>query len=142
MANDLNQCNFIGRLGKDVEARYTQGGDAVANFSIAVGESWKDASGEKVEKTEWVRVVAFKKLAEICITYLHKGSKVFISGKMTTRKWQNKEGVDQYSTEIVANQMSMLDSKPKEDGDTEREPSRAPAPAKKNVDDLDDDIPF
>lgn len=139
MASDLNQCNFIGRLGKDVETRYTQGGDAVANFSIAVGESWKDASGEKVEKTEWIRVVAFKKLAEICTEYLHKGSKVFISGKMTTRKWQNKEGVDQYSTEIVANQMSMLDSKPKDDAEPKREPV-----AKKPVDadELDSDIPF
>lgn len=144
MANDLNQCNFIGRLGKDVETRYTQGGDAVANFSIAVGESWKDAGGEKQERTTWVNVVAFKQLATICETYLHKGSRVFVSGKLQIRKYEAKDGTEKYSTEVIANSLQMLDPKPKDEGggDSERPATRASTAAKKNVDDLDSDIPF
>jgi single-strand DNA-binding protein len=112
MANDLNQCNFIGRLGNEPDVRYLPNGDAVANISIAVGESWKDKQGQKQERTEWIRVVAFRKLGEIVGQYLNKGSKVYISGKMVTRKWTDKEGIERYSTEIVANNMQMLDSKP------------------------------
>jgi single-strand DNA-binding protein len=110
MANNLNQCNFIGRLGNDPEIRFTQGGDAVANISLAVGESWKDKNGNKQESTEWVRGVAFGKLAEIFRDYTRKGSKLFISAKCKTRKWQNQQGQDQYTTEFVINQMEMLDS--------------------------------
>ena len=86
MSNDLNQCNFIGRLGNDPECRYLPNGDAVTNISIAVGESWKDKQGNKQERTEWIKVVAFRKLGEISAEYLRKGSKVYISGKMKTRK--------------------------------------------------------
>ena len=102
----INQCNFIGRLGRDPEIRYTQSGKAVASFSIACSEK---RGGE--ETTEWVNVVAWEKLAEICGQYLAKGSLVFISGRMQTRKWQDKDGGTRYTTEIVAREMKMLDSR-------------------------------
>lgn len=157
MANDLNQCQFIGRLGRDPETRYTPNGDAVTNFSIAVGERWKDkASGEDKENTEWVRCVAWRKLGEICGEYLKKGAQVFVSGKMKTRKWQ-KDGVDHYTTEVVLDQMQMLGSK-KDNGAGEQEPHRnasdavkrpdsgAGSPSTKKpagkFDDMEDDIPF
>ena len=109
MANDLNRCDFIGRLGKDPEIRYTPNGTAVANFSIAVGEKWKDKNtGEQKEKTEWIRVVAFGKLAEICGEYLEKGKQIYLSGKLQTREWDDKEGNKRYTTEIVANQIQTL----------------------------------
>jgi single-strand DNA-binding protein len=149
MSQDLNQCQFIGRLGRDPEVRYLSNGDACANFSLAVGESWKDkASGEKQERTEWVRCVAWRKLGEIAGEYLKKGSQVYISGKMQTRKWQNKEGQDQYTTEIVLDRIQML-GKPAGDGKASQErdqstpaggsESRRPAG---NFEDMDDDIPF
>jgi single-strand DNA-binding protein len=109
MATDLNRCEFIGRLGRDVELRYAPSGDAIANFSIAVGYKTKEK-----ETTEWVRIVAFGKLAGICGDYLRKGSQVYIAGRMTTRKWQNKDGVDQYTTEVVADQLQMLGGKPEQ----------------------------
>ena len=109
MANDLNQCNFIGRLGKDPETRYLPNGDAVTNFSIACGETWKDKqTQQKQEKTEWINIVAWRKLGEICGEYLRKGSQVMISGKFTTEKWKDQSGNDRYSTKIVANNMQML----------------------------------
>lgn len=108
----LNQCNFIGRLGQDPEVRYMPDGKAAANISIGCSESWKDKStGEKKERTEWVRGSAFGKLAEIMGEYLRKGSLVYISGKMQTRKWQDQNGQDRYTTEIVINEMKMLGSK-------------------------------
>jgi single-strand DNA-binding protein len=106
MSNDLNRCEFIGRLGRDPETRYTADNNAICNFSIAVGYKSKDK-----ETTEWVRITAFGKLAGICADYLKKGSQVFVAGRMTTRKWQNKDGVDQYTTEVVADQMQMLGSR-------------------------------
>lgn len=128
--NDLNQCNFIGRLGKDVETRYLPNGEPVASFSIAVGWKSKDKSG-----AEWVPVVTFSKLAEICGSYLSKGSKVFISGRFKTRKWQDQEGNDRYSTEIVASDMQMLDGK--EQGQPQKQAStQAPSG------EFEDDIPF
>ena len=108
MGNDLNLCQFIGRLGKEPEIRYTQGGDAVANFSIAVGESWKNKAGEKVEKVEWVRCVAWRRLAEVIGEYLTKGSQVYISGKFQTRSWEDSDGEKKYMTEIQVIQMQML----------------------------------
>lgn len=105
MANDLNQCQFIGRLGKDPEIKYMPNGDPVANMSIACG--WK---GKDKEGTEWIRVVAFGKLAEIMGEYLRKGSQVYISGSMRTRSWE-KDGQKHYSTEIVADKMQMLGGK-------------------------------
>jgi len=111
MANDLNQCNFIGRLGKDPETRYTASGDAVTNFSLAVGEQWKDSNGQKQERTEWINVVAWRRLGEICGEYLRKGSQVMVTGKFATEKWQDQNGNDRYSTKIVANNMQMLDTR-------------------------------
>ena len=102
----INQCNFIGRLGRDPEIKYTQSGKAVASFSIACSEK---RGGE--ETTEWVNVVAWEKLAEICGQYLVKGSLVFISGRMQTRKWQDKDGGTRYTTEIVAREMKMLSAR-------------------------------
>lgn len=126
MANDLNQCNFIGRLGQDVEIKYLPSGEAVANLSIAVGESWKDKqTGAKQERTEWIRAVAFGKLADIMGQYLAKGSKVFIGGKMRTRKWQDQSGADRYSTEIVVKDMQMLDSR-QEGGQQSQQQQPAP----------------
>jgi single-strand DNA-binding protein len=141
MANDLNQCNFIGRLGADPESRYMPSGDAVCNFRIACGWKGKDSEG-----AEWVPVVTFGKLAEICQEYLLKGSQVFISGRFKTRKWEDKEGNTRYSTEIVADRMQMLGSRPKELEEEGREPEpAAAAPAKRGggaLDTMDDDIPF
>ena len=111
MANDLNKCMFIGRLGKDPEIRYVASGDAVAGFSIATGESWKDKQGQKQERTEWVNCTAFGKLAEIVGEYLRKGSKVYIEGKMKTEKYTDNNGVEKYSTKIIVQNMQMLDSK-------------------------------
>lgn len=109
----INKCIFIGNLGNDPETKFLPNGDAVTNISIAISETWKDKNtGEDKEKTEWIRIVAFKRLAEIMSEYLKKGSKVYIEGKMVTRKWQDQSGQDKYSTEIVASQMQMLDSKP------------------------------
>lgn len=137
MANDLNQCTFTGRLGRDPETRYLPNGEPVTNFSIAVG--WK--TGQK-EGTEWVTIVAFKKLAEVCGEYLRKGSKVAISGSMRTRKWQDQNGNDKYSTEIVADKMLMLDGKPQEhDSKQASQEAQKPA-AKEKESDFEDDIPF
>ena len=107
----VNKCIFIGRLGRDPETKYLPSGEPVCNFSIAIDESYKNKSGEKVQKTEWVNIVAFRKLAEICGNYLVKGKLVYIEGKIQTRSWEDKEGVKRSTTEIVANDMKMLDSK-------------------------------
>lgn len=107
----LNQCNFIGRLGRDPEIRYTAGGDPVCNFSLACGEKYKDKNGNQQEKTEWVNIVIWGKLADIAGTYLKKGSLAYISGKMQTRKWTDQNGNDKYTTEIVVREMKMLDGK-------------------------------
>jgi single-strand DNA-binding protein len=146
VSNDLNQCQFIGRLGRDPETKYAANGDAVTNFSIACGESWKDkGTGEKKESTEWVRCVAWRRLGEVCGEYLKKGSQVFVSGKLKTRKWQDKDGTDRYSTEIMVDRMQMLGSSEyrREDsgGSTQPRKSDDQKPAGK-FDDMDDDIPF
>ena len=126
MANDLNQCTFIGRLGKDPETRYLANGDAVTNFSVAVGESWKDKQGQKQERTEWVNVSCFGKIAEICGQYLVKGSKVMVSGKMKTDKWQDQSGNDRYTTKIMLRDMNMLDSR--SEGQAQPAPAQQQAP--------------
>ena len=154
----VNKVILVGNLGRDPETRYTTGGDAVTNIRVATTDTWKDKNGEKQEKTEWHTVVFFGRQAEIAGEYLKKGRQVYIEGRLQTRKWQDKEGQDRYTTEIVADRMQMLGSResggassaPADSG--EREPVAAgaggggrkasPAPAKKNVDDLDDDIPF
>ncbi len=112
MAKGVNKCIFIGNLGGDPETRYTQGGSAVTNIRIAVSESWKDRNtGEQQERTEWVRIIGFNRLAEIMGEYLAKGSQVYVEGRMQTRKWQDQQGNDRYTTEIVANDMQMLGSR-------------------------------
>jgi single-strand DNA-binding protein len=107
----VNKAILIGRLGKDPEVRYTPDGTMVTNFNLATDEQWKDKNGEKVQKTEWHRIVTFGKLAEICGNYLVKGKLVFIEGRIQTRSWEDKDGVKRFTTEIVANDMKMLDSK-------------------------------
>ncbi len=139
MANDLNQCNFIGRLGKDPEQRFLPNGDAVTSFSIAVG--WK---GKDKEGVEWVNITAFSKLAEICHEYLRKGSQVFVSGRQKTDEYE-KDGIKRYSTKIVADRMQMLGSKGDGGGSVPHdEPTEAPKQEKKagSFADMDDDIPF
>jgi single-strand DNA-binding protein len=104
----VNKVILVGNLGRDPEMRYTAGGDAIANFSIACTDSYKDKNGAKQDRTEWVRIVIFGRTAEVAGQYLKKGSSVYIEGRLQTRKWQNKEGVDQYTTEVVADRMQML----------------------------------
>ncbi|HET9471911.1 MAG TPA: single-stranded DNA-binding protein, partial [Usitatibacter sp.] len=107
----VNKVIIIGNLGRDPETRYMPDGGAITNVSVATTETWKDKNGEKQEKTEWHRVAFFGKLAEIAGEYLKKGSQVYVEGRLQTRKWQDKDGADKYSTEIVANQMQMLGSR-------------------------------
>ncbi len=148
MARGVNKAIILGSLGQDPDIRYTAGGAAVANISIATNEQWKDKeSGEMQERTEWHRVVFFGRLAEIVGEYLRKGAQVYVEGRIQTRKWQDKEGKDRYTTEIVANEMQMLGSK---SGGTTASFDQTPAaeqsaPATSSGssnDDFDDDIPF
>ncbi len=157
MARGVNKVILIGNLGQDPEVKYMPNGGAVTNVTIATSESWKDKStGEQKEKTEWHRVVFFQRLAEIVGEYLKKGSKVYIEGKLQTRKWQDQSGNDRYTTEVVANEMQMLDSRGGGgggDGNFNQSPSQssgaapqqqkpAAAPAGGGMGDFDDDIPF
>lgn len=135
----LNRWEGIGRLGKEVDMRYTQAGKAVANFSVACTEKWK-ANGESKEKTEWVRCVAFDKLGEICGQYLKKGSLVYVSGKMVTREYEDKDKVRRYATEIVLSEMKMLSAK--QDDDRGGCNERPGAPSSTEHDSYDDDVPF
>ena len=149
MARGINKVILVGNLGNDPEVRYTPTGSAVANLTIATSETWKDKNtGQKTEKTEWHRVVMFNRLGEIAGEYLKKGSKVYIEGKLQTRKWQDQNGQDRYTTEIVANEMQMLDSR---GGSSDFSQAAAPAAASSAggaaMDapppaDFDDDIPF
>jgi single-strand DNA-binding protein len=151
MARGVNKVILVGNLGKDPEVRYMPNGNAVANITLATTESWKDKqTGEQQEKTEWHRIVMFRRLGEIAGEYLKKGSQVYIEGKLQTRKWQDNSGNDRYTTEIVANVMQMLggrggggsagfsgDSAP-----AQSESASAPTPAPAPAGDFDDDIPF
>ncbi|HTN93208.1 MAG TPA: single-stranded DNA-binding protein [Gallionella sp.] len=149
----VNKVILIGRLGKDPETRYMTSGEAVTNCTLATSENWKDKSGEKQEKTEWHNLVFYRRLAEIAGEYLKKGSQIYVEGKLQTRKWQDKEGKDRYTTEIVVNEMTMLGSKSSGSGSfevVENKPAAASgtdapakaAPAKGSFDNFDDDIPF
>lgn len=156
----VNKVILIGNLGKDPETRYMPNGEAVTNITVATTESWKDkASGEKQEKTEWHRVTFYRRLAEIAGEYLKKGSQVYIEGRLETRKWQDKEGKDRYTTEIIANEMKMLGSRSGQGDPSGRErggEAREQAPAGEGRSggasakskppgqfaDMDDDIPF
>lgn len=150
MARGINKVILIGNLGADPETRHTAGGNAVANLSVATSESWRDkASGEMRENTEWHRVVLFGKTAEIAGEYLRKGSKVYLEGRLQTRKWQDRDGNDRWTTEIIANDMQMLDGRGASgamgsaDKDYQRQgsDSRDPAPGP-GPEGLEDDIPF
>lgn len=110
-SRSVNKVTLIGNLGKDPEVRYTGSGTAVATFSVATNESWKDAEGATQERTEWHNIVAWKKLAEICGEYLKKGSKIYLEGRLQYRTYDDKNGVKRYVTEIVMNEMVMLDSR-------------------------------
>ena len=153
----VNQATIIGTLGRDPETRTFQNGGSITSFSVAVNESWNDKNtGEKKEHTEWLNVVANGKLAEICAQYLKKGSKVYICGKIKTRKWQAQDGIDKYTTEIHIQDMQMLDSKPDtgaQGGGYAPQPAqqRTPAPQRqqqapqaqsRQAVDFDDDIDF
>jgi single-strand DNA-binding protein len=149
MQRGVNKVILVGNLGQDPEVRYMPNGTAVANISVATSESWKDKNtGDNQERTEWHRVVLFRRLGEIAGEYLKKGSKVYIEGKLQTRKWQDQSGQDRYTTEIVADQMQMLDSRggPGDSGGysaPDRQSSSAPASAPSQAPDfVDDDIPF
>ena len=111
MAKDLNKVMMTGRLGADPEMRYTPQGSAVTQFNVASGRTWKSADGQQHEDTEWFKVVAWDKLGEICNQYLQKGTRVYVEGRLQTRKWQDKEGRDRYTTEVIANDMIILSSK-------------------------------
>lgn len=132
----LNRVTLIGNLGKDPEVRYSTGGDAVCNFSIATTEKWKDKAGEKQEKTEWHNIVLWGRLAEIAGEFLKKGSPVYIEGRLQTRKWTDKEGHDKYSTEVVGTMLQLLGAKP--EGSGANRPASKPAGRKP----VDDDIGF
>ena len=136
----LNKVSLIGNLGADPETRYTTSGDAVTNIRLATTETWKDKnSGAQKEATEWHRVVFYGRLAEVAGQYLKKGSQVYIEGKIKTRKWQDKDGQDRYTTEIQAGEMKMLGGR--QDGNHSQASQRAQNEGA-TVGDLDDDIPF
>ena len=149
----VNKVILIGNLGRDPEVRYTPNGDSITNINIATTDTWKDkATGDKKEATEWHRVVFFGRLAEIAGQYLKKGRQVYVEGALRTRKWQDKEGQERYTTEIVANEMKMLgsregmsDAPPRESGGgagAANRPAAAAAPAAGGFNDFEDDIPF
>jgi single-strand DNA-binding protein len=143
----VNKAIIVGHVGKDPETRAMSGDKSVCNFSVATTEEWKDAKGDKQKKTEWHNVVAFGPLANICSEYVRKGGQVYIEGKITTRKWTDKEGKDRYSTEIVANEMQLLGSKQGGQSSAERYGKPAgshdhPAAAANDKPEFSDDIPF
>ncbi len=159
MARGVNKVILVGTLGNDPEVKYMPNGGAVTNLSIATNEAWTDKNtGQKQERTEWHRIVAFRRLAEIMGEYLRKGSQVYIEGKLQTRKWQDQSGQDRYTTEIVANEMQMLGGRSGGTGDfsasnnnqnqqsapaqQQQQPTQQPPAPTQNFDDFDDDIPF
>lgn len=151
MARGVNKVMLIGNLGNDPEVRYTPNGNAIANVVMATSSAWRDKqTGELNERTEWHRIVFFNRLAEIVNEYLHKGSKIYVEGSLRTRKWQDKSGVDRYTTEIIANEMQILDSRNSNSNNnnsgssasrmTDQSQEVADTPAKTET--FDDDIPF
>ena len=143
MARGINKVILVGNLGKDPEVRYMANGGAVCNVTLATTESWKDKqTGEQKDKTEWHNIVFYRRLAEIAGEYLRKGSQIYVEGKLQTRKWQDKNGNDRYTTEIIATEMQMLGSRGgSADFGSSSAPQAAPAAAEA-TDDFDDDIPF
>ena len=147
----INRATIIGNVGRDPELRYSAAGAAVCNITVATSRNWKDkTSGEKVEETEWHRVVFYDRLAEIAGEYLKKGRSVYVDGRLKTRKWADKDGVERYTTEIVAENMQMLGGR--DDGERTERPAERPAqrrapkpPARSSADafsGMDDDVPF
>jgi len=140
----MNKALISGRLGQDPELKHTPSGASVCNFSVATTKTWKDKQGTKQEKTEWHRIVAWSKQAELCAQYLKKGSKVLIDGEISTRSWEDKQGNKRYTTEIVCSQIEFMESP----GTTQDQgPAQSPAPAKEYTPQTDvnfasDDIPF
>ncbi|WP_271270258.1 single-stranded DNA-binding protein [Aliamphritea hakodatensis] len=155
MARGINKVILIGNLGNDPDTKYMPSGNAVTNITVATSDTWKDKqTGQPVERTEWHRVVFFNRLAEIAGEYLRKGSKVYIEGSLRTRKWQDQSGQDRYTTEIVANELQMLDGRTEQSNSQgpypEAQPQRyqqqqaAPAPSAAPLPpvEFDDDVPF
>ena len=151
----VNKVILVGRLGRDPEVRYLPNGEAVANFGLATSENWKDRNGEKQERTEWHNIVMYRKLAEIAGQYLKKGAQVYITGRIQSRKYTDKDGIERTAYEIIGNELKMLGSKQEAASDTKPAPPAKPAanqyaqdkgtgraPSTKVVNDLDDDIPF
>lgn len=145
MARGINKFIGVGNVGQDPEVRFSDNGNAMANISIAVSESWKDKnSGEKQEKTEWIRIVFFGKLAEIVGEYVKKGSQVYVEGRLQTRKWVDKEGKDNYTTEVVANELQMLGGRPSESAGipAQSQPGQQQAQKAPEKDDFKEEVPF
>ena len=148
MARGINKVILVGNLGADPETRYMPSGSAVTNLSIATSESWKDKqTGEQKERTEWHKVAMFNRLAEIAAEYLRKGSQVYIEGKLRTRKWQDRDGNDRWTTEVIADEMQMLGGRGGGGGAAPMGSSQGSGPApsappQSGPDDFDDDIPF
>ena len=141
MSKNLNLCQFIGNLGRDPEVNQTKAGKNISKISIACGDDYKDKQGQKVEQSNWINIVFFDRLADVVAEYLKKGSKVYVSGKQVTRKWQDNEGNDRYTTEIIGGAMEMLGGGNGANSGT----NQNPAPAKQQSEappDFDDDIPF
>ena len=142
----VNKVILIGTLGNDPSTRYMSNGEAVTNITLATTDTWKDKNGEKQEKTEWHRVTFYRKLAEIAGEYLKKGRSVYIEGRLETRKWTDKEGVERYTTGIIADSMQMIGNPGA--GSSDSDDSNAPqsnsgkSPGPTGFDDMDDDIPF
>jgi single-strand DNA-binding protein len=148
MARGINKVILVGNLGADPETRYMPSGSAVTNLSVATSEQWKDKqSGEQKERTEWHKVAMFNRLAEVAAEYLRKGSQVYIEGKLRTRKWQDRDGNDRWTTEIIADEMQMLGGRgsggsapmPSDSGSSRGAPG---GPPQSPPDDFEDDIPF
>ena len=158
MARGVNKVILIGNLGQDPEVRFTPNGNAVSNVTLATSASWRDKqTGELQERTEWHRIAFFNRLAEIVGEYLRKGSKIYVEGSLRTRKWQDKNGVDRYTTEIIANEMHMLDTRSGNGGNHSNQPNETGGSYKQSglshtqshmpgddtpLADFDDDIPF
>jgi single-strand DNA-binding protein len=145
MSSSVNKVILVGRLGKDPEVKYTQGGTPVARFSLATDEAWKDQSGEKQQRTEWHNIVAWNKLAEICGQYLSKGRLIYLEGRLQTRAWEDKDGNKRSTTEIRADNMVMLSAKFEETRPEKSVTVAAPAASAESAAEpeiTDDDIPF
>ncbi|MEX2088957.1 MAG: single-stranded DNA-binding protein [Bacteroidota bacterium] len=141
-SRSINKAILIGNLGKDPELRYTSAGVAVATFSVATNESWKDQDGNVQERTQWHNIVAWRKLAEICSEYLKKGSKLYLEGRIQYRNYDDKNGVKRYVTEIVLDQMVMLDSRGAGASSTSSSEADAPPSAEEPAGGKADDLPF